>query len=365
MKCYVCEKELTRENETDEHILINAIGGRLKSKRLICRDCNSNFGSKIDNSLAEQLNPIANLLNIKRQRGEPRSIKVKSNNRDILLAPGGKLSLMYPEVSQEGDLVHIEATSKSQLRQALTGLKRKYENINIEQEISMAQVIKSYLPSITVNMRFGGEETLRALCKMGVNYYLYKGGDIDRVKHLLPYIQGDEHEAEIYFMYPKTELFFKGEEELMHTLILVGDPKHKKLYVYIELFNEFKVVVFIDQKYEGNELYESYHYNVLTNELIEFEEKVNIPQQQIKRYKSKSLNEKRFGERMKYLFQRIDNLVVNKRISEIVNSGIEAMLEKFPEAKEENTIFTEEMADFLSHKIGTDFVLTFQHRLVK
>lgn len=73
MKCYVCDKEITSENETEEHILLNAIGGKLKSKKLICKGCNSDLGNKIDNSLARQLNPIANLLDIKRDRGNPQN----------------------------------------------------------------------------------------------------------------------------------------------------------------------------------------------------------------------------------------------------------------------------------------------------
>ncbi|MED4129465.1 HNH endonuclease [Shouchella miscanthi] len=32
MQCYVCDTVLTRENESEEHILLNAIGGKLKSK---------------------------------------------------------------------------------------------------------------------------------------------------------------------------------------------------------------------------------------------------------------------------------------------------------------------------------------------
>jgi len=86
MKCYVCEVEITSENETEEHILLNAIGGKLKSKKLICKSCNSEFGSEIDDTLARQLNPIANLLDIKRDRGNPQNVKGTYNcNRQVKL----------------------------------------------------------------------------------------------------------------------------------------------------------------------------------------------------------------------------------------------------------------------------------------
>lgn len=86
MNCYVCDVELIKENETEEHIILNAIGGKLKSKKLICKVCNSNFGGRIDDSLAKQLNPIANLLNIKRERGKPQNETVKCGERDFAYA---------------------------------------------------------------------------------------------------------------------------------------------------------------------------------------------------------------------------------------------------------------------------------------
>jgi hypothetical protein len=38
---------------SDEHIILNAIGGRISSKRLICSKCNNTFGSTIDKTLLE------------------------------------------------------------------------------------------------------------------------------------------------------------------------------------------------------------------------------------------------------------------------------------------------------------------------
>lgn len=277
--------------------------------------------------------------------------------------PGGKLKLLKPEISEGESFIHIQASSEKQLRQALKGQKRKYASINVEREINTAKMIKSYLPSMTIEMKFGGEDTKRALCKMAVNYYVYNGGMIEDVKHLLPYIQGDEQEVEFYFMYPKSELFYKGKDDVVHTLILIGDPKTKQLYVYIELFNEFKAVVYIDKEYNGDEIYESYHYNVVTNQVITYEEKVKIPPQQLKRYTSKNIDLKRFHERMKYLVQRIDNIVIDRRISEIISDGIKAVQEKYPQ--EEYPIFNEEMINFLANKIGKEFVLAFQNRWLK
>ena len=36
-ECYICCEELTKDNDSVEHIIPNAIGGKLKSKELICK----------------------------------------------------------------------------------------------------------------------------------------------------------------------------------------------------------------------------------------------------------------------------------------------------------------------------------------
>lgn len=360
MNCYVCGTALVKENETEEHILLNAIGGKLKSKKLICKSCNSDFGSAIDNSLAKELNPIANQLDIKRDRGNPQNVKGKYNNKDILIEPGGKLKLARAYTEKDGNMFHIEASTERQAREALKGLKRKHPEINIDEQIKNAKRGKSYLPSVTINMNFGGEETRRAFCKMAVNFFIYNGGNPEEVKHLLPYIKGSVEEAEVYFYYPKSEVFYKDEKEVLHTLLLIGDPQQKHLYVYVELFNEFKMVVFIDKEYKGEPIYQSYHYNVVTNEVVEYAEAVKIPAQQLKRYISKNIDDKKFLERMNHLLQRVDKIMVDKRISKITTNAIEEMNEKYP--KEENPYFTKEMIVFLTDRIVNEYVLSFQHR---
>ena len=55
IKCYLCGTEITEENKTVEHIVLNSIGGRLKSSKLICKNCNSKFGNTFDACLSKQL----------------------------------------------------------------------------------------------------------------------------------------------------------------------------------------------------------------------------------------------------------------------------------------------------------------------
>ncbi|HEY8398927.1 MAG TPA: HNH endonuclease [Flavihumibacter sp.] len=50
-QCYACGTTLNRLNSSWEHILPSAIGGTLKSKRLLCQYCNKKAGNRIDRVL--------------------------------------------------------------------------------------------------------------------------------------------------------------------------------------------------------------------------------------------------------------------------------------------------------------------------
>ena len=129
--CYVCGVEISKDNWSLEHILLNSIGGRLKSRELICRDCNSAFGYEIDDILAEQLKIFANQLNISRDDGEepPHIYGATEGGQKVSFDPGGKPVRIKPEISintGEKDVrIQIKARNFNEARKVLNGLKRK------------------------------------------------------------------------------------------------------------------------------------------------------------------------------------------------------------------------------------------------
>ena len=43
-KCALCLTQITEENNTNEHIIPNSIGGRKKIRNFICNECNNKTG---------------------------------------------------------------------------------------------------------------------------------------------------------------------------------------------------------------------------------------------------------------------------------------------------------------------------------
>ena len=100
MNCLICNETLTEANASDEHIILNSLGGHLHSKDLLCKKCNNKFGKEADAALADTLKFAASQLDAKRYRGENQVIQT-SEKEKYDLAPGCKPVLKKPEVRVE------------------------------------------------------------------------------------------------------------------------------------------------------------------------------------------------------------------------------------------------------------------------
>lgn len=129
--CYICDEELTDTNNSDEHIILNAIGGHLHSKRLLCKKCNSKLGDTADAKLAEDLSFYTDMLKVKKVRKNPhKQIMLDDEGREVAVYNAGeKIELRRPYVDKEenqGNIsIHITARSEEELKGILNGLIRE------------------------------------------------------------------------------------------------------------------------------------------------------------------------------------------------------------------------------------------------
>ena len=269
MNCYVCDIEITSVNETDEHIIINAAGGRLKPKELICSKCNYDFGENIDSILAKQLNNLANMLMVKRHRGEPQSIvgEKKSTGEKYKLEVGGKPKLTKPTIDKtvDGDKTNISITARNEkeLRQILTGMAKKNPHFDVEEAMKSAQWREEHLDeALHFQNVIGGNEVFRAVCKCATNFFIYKKGDASQVKHLIPYIKGEE-DKEVVWMHYQEGLYDLKPEESSHIIHLVGKKEEEILYCYVDYFNTYKYLVLLNDSYKGEDIEETYFFDLI------------------------------------------------------------------------------------------------------
>jgi hypothetical protein len=270
-ECYVCEKELNDENRSEEHIILNACGGRLSSQDLLCKNCNNDFGSGYDVELARQTSQLSNLLHIKRDRNKPPGIKgtVTSTGEAINIPFEGAMSKVKPKIIEtiEGNQVKltIEAKDDEQFAQILNGLKRtKYPGLPIEQAIQDAQSRQYYLnDSVTLDEKVGGDDVFRAVTKAAVNFFIYTGGDREYIRHLIPYLRSQVSIDVARIHHLPLSIYSFDNEEVSHIIKLVGNPSEGVLYCYLEYFNAQAYIIKLNEEYDGAPIDDTYIYDVV------------------------------------------------------------------------------------------------------
>jgi len=129
-QCFACKnfKELTVE-----HIIPQALGGRLKA-RLYCKNCNDTFGRELDAILSINYGKLGTLLNIKRERGELQPFDVvETSTKTPLVFTGKGLSRKKPTVileSKDGkklEFADVTARTQKELEKIKASLKKRYE----------------------------------------------------------------------------------------------------------------------------------------------------------------------------------------------------------------------------------------------
>jgi hypothetical protein len=127
--CFSCLKE---RQLTEEHVVLQCIGGRLKP-RLYCEDCNRNFGRVLDKEIADQFGYIGTILQIERERGSVQPFSVKQIETETeLLFDGRQLTRKDPIVKLElgpdrsPTSVDVTASSESGVDEIMRGLRIKY-----------------------------------------------------------------------------------------------------------------------------------------------------------------------------------------------------------------------------------------------
>lgn len=173
--CIFCDAELG-ENTKPEHILLNALGGRMTTKWVICSDCNNLFGGGIDKALTDQVTPFRNLLQLESGSGRtaPAIKNVKAGNQTLHLKGDGQIDLVAKpfttSVSADGTVsVQIHARSAEEIEKLIphiaASLKMPEKNLREQMAGAPASVIEQRPNTIHFPTSFGGHEAIRSATK--------------------------------------------------------------------------------------------------------------------------------------------------------------------------------------------------------
>jgi hypothetical protein len=175
MKCIFCENDLTPDTKA-EHILLNALGGRKKTRKVDCTACNGLFGSTIDKEVAEQVVVIRNMLHLDSGTGQlPPMLKDIQAGKDVIrLSKAGQPELVakpFKIDKREDGSFDLRVVGKSP-----EDIVRHIPNIAAQlgcSEEQVLEILKSATATYTAkrpdavhyNLSFGGPFAIRSFTK--------------------------------------------------------------------------------------------------------------------------------------------------------------------------------------------------------
>lgn len=368
-ECYVCGQTIDQANQTEEHLFINAIGGHITSKDLICKKCNRDFGEDIDTALANQFNKIATLLNIKRDRGTPQPFKAfdTENNTGYIIKPDGKILLQKPDIKQNGNHYTIKVNDEKQAHQVVHGFKRKYPELDENKILQDCHTKKEYIDNLlAIDFTLGGDETFRSLCKAAINFYLYQGGNRENICHLIPYIKGEMKTHDIVFpFYLNKPPIPTKDEEILHSIVIQGNPVEKLLFAYIELFDFYKVIVILNDNYEDKSIEYNYFFDILSRKKVSCECKFRIKRSDIQSTLKRAKPYEEMCKQLRHYLGAVVEKALKKQTKEHIGTLLNIAIDNFRNKTEGKKITESEMRDILINETMKQLTPWILHNFVE
>jgi hypothetical protein len=256
--CVVCDDRINPKNDSKEHVIPEAIGGRLKVKGFICKRCNSDAGGTWDAKLASQLHPLSLMFGVKRQRGSTPGLAITTTaGEELVIRPEGGFIPTKPTFSEEktaeGTKIQITARSMEEARGILAGVKRKYPKTDVDRMLADAKVSSAYPKGMVHHhLDFGGEVSGRSIVKSVLALAHHAGVPTSVCGDALSYLR-DPAATPCFGYYHATDLASnRPAETALHCVSVEANPDTGLILGYAEYFGIQRVVVCLGRNYAGD-----------------------------------------------------------------------------------------------------------------
>lgn len=299
MNCYNCSKPLVADDVSIEHIIPQSIGGRLKSKSLLCVRCNSTFGSSIDKAVEKCYESLIALLALDRERSDRlpvlKNLQTPSGTL-YRLVDGKKAEVMHPSVIKTEEGYSITARNEDQLKDIFKGFKKRYPSFDIEEAMQAVTYTDSYLNEpLQISFTIGGDAMLRGVGKIALNQYIRKFGNAPFLEEIINVINGTVPlEQNRIHLVPTNDYAQLEADEVSHTIYLKALPQSNILYAWVNLFSYSSFIVVLSNQYDGPAIEDTFCYDVLLK--AQRPKKVIVNYEGPQEYCDKTLSEKAKSE---------------------------------------------------------------------
>jgi len=265
--CALCDEPIALKGDSGEHIIPNSIGGRRKVWGFICKDCNSRTGESWDAEIWRQFSNVAMMHGVKRDRGEPPSIKIQTvDGKRYWLLPDGSMTIEHPTFSAEpgenGTNISVTARDEKEAQRMAKEIANKYPKFEPQSFMNAAIATETPLESpVTFTASFGAELAGRSMVKTAVALAVAAGVDAQACDVAMTYLKDKTATPSYAFFYLRNLVASRPTSHAFNCVSVVGDPSRRMLLGYVECFSLCRIVVILSEEYEGKPVRATYAFN--------------------------------------------------------------------------------------------------------
>ncbi|MCP9269375.1 HNH endonuclease [Xenorhabdus sp. XENO-1] len=269
--CYLTGEKITESNKSLEHIIPNALYGHLTSSYILTKDSNNLLGADIDKDFETIFHNFTSRLSFKRDRGRNPNFQITCiYTREQYFVSGGKIAPLKPFYDKNTNTVYARDNRKA--KQILK------KELGDETGSPSIKNDKDGLYEWKFNIE--NREFKRGMAKISAGFAALHGVERSDLIEILDLNDKKikENPAVIPFI-PLTFDELAIEENIdkldiypFHAIELYGNPEHRLLYCYIDLFSTFQYLIVLNGNYQGEYIHKSYFYSMNKEQVFSFDE---------------------------------------------------------------------------------------------
>lgn len=280
-KCYLCNDTLNDENKSEEHIIPNCIGGRLKSWDVLCNTCNNHLGETVDSDFGNMFLSFTTCLKVAKERGDHQSIPAL-----MTLSNGDVVEVKYIDhkavpirpchiYDNKNKTVTIYGPDKVVKHYKKTVKRELSENKKSEFKIEYCDNI---FGEMLFDFPLDNDALQIQLNKIASSFAIHNGVKVRDIEHI-DRSQQKILSGNIVPYYPLGAMATIIEENRLHiesnypshTLLMFSysfSDNRKELWCYIDLFSTFQFYSRLNKNYKGEHIWKSYQQQLLPHEIL-------------------------------------------------------------------------------------------------
>jgi len=280
LKCIFCDNSLAKENEPEEHIIPENIGGKLKSRTIVCSKCNNKFGREIDQILLEKFLVIDTYLGLKKKRKRTKKLKGTYKGELYILPQLGPPEIV-PQKTGIKLIFSSEESAKRYLKRYGKRLERVGGFIDVEKMIKGAERIKYDFGKPIIITAEGDSDKIWRCCAKIIYEFLFL---IDRTykpstRKISDMVLGklDIKDYPICLGNVHYTPIDRDSDHLYHSIIIEGREKDNLFIGYLEIYGALYILLILDEVYKGADFLRGYSHDLMENTYGYINPTSNIP----------------------------------------------------------------------------------------